>query len=365
MTARERGNPARTSPIFLPDFCKPSMALAVVLVAELTAILIVLGRRSTHEQFWIDLGRTSLFLLWVGLGSAALLCLLRPRLANVRARFAGLVSFAVMTGCAVLVAEAAYWLGQWWSARTGAVSTLFPDAHREFVLRTAGVAAIVSGLLLRYFYVSFEWKRNVQSEARARVNALQARIRPHFLFNSLNTIAALTRSDPERAEEAVEDLADLFRATLHDERSRIPLKEELELARIYQRIEQLRLGSRLKVEWRIDSLPLRVRVPSLIVQPLLENAIYHGIEPSPDGGTVNITGEVKNGRVAIKVSNPLPVDPTPRRQQGNRIALDNIRERLELAYPGRSRLTIDAEHDRFDVTLEFPEESNGDENSHR
>ena len=147
--------------------------------------------------------------------------------------------------------------------------------------------------------------------------------------------------------------------------SRIPLKEELELARIYQRIEQLRLGSRLEVEWRIDSLPLRVRVPSLIVQPLLENAIYHGIEPSPDGGTVNITGEVKNGRVAIKVSNPLPVDPTPRRQQGNRIALDNIRERLELAYPGRSRLTIDAEHDRFDVTLEFPEESNGDENSHR
>jgi two-component system sensor histidine kinase AlgZ len=365
MNRGEHDKPVRQSPIFLPDFCKPAIVLAVVLIAELTAMLIVLGRRSVHEQFWIDLAQTSLFLLWVGLGSAALLCLIRPRLVNVRARYAGIVSFAVMTGCAVLVAEAAYWLGQWWSGRTGAVSTLFPDAHLEFVLRTAGVAAIVSGLMLRYFYVSFEWKRNVESEARARVNALQARIRPHFLFNSMNTIAALTRSDPPRAEEAVEDLADLFRATLHDARSRIPLKEELELARIYQRIEQLRLGDRLAVEWHIDTLPLRARVPSLIVQPLLENAIYHGIEPSPAGGTVDITGTQQNGRVRITVSNPVPADPRPRRQKGNRIALDNIRERHDLAYPDRAELIIDTGDDRFEVTLAFPAEDNGDESTDR
>ena len=365
MTKSEREKPVATSPIFLPDFCTPGMVLAVVLVAELTAMLIVLGRSSVAEQFWIDLARTSLFLLWVGLGSAALLCVIRPRLADVKARYAGLVSFVIMTGCAVLVAEAAYWLGQWWSGRTGAVSMLFPAAHAEFVLRTAGVAAIVSGLLLRYFYVSFEWKRNVESEARARVNALQARIRPHFLFNSMNTIAALTRSEPARAEEAVEDLADLFRATLHDARSRIPLKEELELARIYQRIEQLRLGPRLVVDWQIETLPLRVRVPSLIVQPLLENAIYHGIEPSPDGGTVNVTGKTAGDRIHIAISNPLPPAPAPRRQEGNRIALQNIRERLELAYPGRAQLKIDSGHDRFEATLIFPGEEAGGKNTDR
>jgi two-component system, LytTR family, sensor histidine kinase AlgZ len=144
--------------------------------------------------------------------------------------------------------------------------------------------------MLRYFWVAAQWRRNVEAEARSRIRALQARIRPHFLFNSMNTIAALTRSDPARAEEAVEDLADLFRASLSDATSTVTLKEELELSRIYQRIEQHRLGDRLAVEWRIKALPLRARIPALSVQPLLENAIYHGIEQLAGGGTVVVEG---------------------------------------------------------------------------
>ena len=116
---------------------------------------------------------------------------------------------------------------------------------------------VVTALALRYFYVTHEWRHNVELQAKARVHALQARIRPHFLFNSMNTIAALTRSNPARAEEAVQDLADLFRANLNEKRNQIPLAEEIDVARTYQRMEQLRLGDRLRVDWKIDSLPHR------------------------------------------------------------------------------------------------------------
>jgi two-component system sensor histidine kinase AlgZ len=171
----------------------------------------------------------------------------------------------------------------------------------------------------------------------------------------MNTIAALTRSDPQRAEEAVEDLADLFRATLRDSHSPLRLKEELELSRIYQRIESLRLGERLQVRWDVGELPMRAFVPGLTVQPLLENAIYHGIEPLEHGGTVTVTGRVIGTVIELIVSNPV----APRRaggeeRAGNRLALDNIRQRIELAYGARGSLTIDQQPDRYSVTVRFP-----------
>jgi two-component system sensor histidine kinase AlgZ len=184
------------------------------------------------------------------------------------------------------------------------------------------------------------------------VHALQARIRPHFLFNSMNTIAALTRSNPGRAEQAVQDLADLFRATLSDKRDTITLAEELEVARTYQRMEQLRLGARLQVEWKTASLPDSALVPGLMIQPLLENAIYHGIEPRAEGGTVTITGEVSGGLVTIVVRNPL--DPSPGMREGNRLALANIRERLGLMYGERALMKSGRFDDEYIVTLRFP-----------
>ena len=131
------------------------------------------------------------------------------------------------------------------------------DDHWTFLVRNAGITFVVTALALRYFYVTHEWRHNVELQATARVHALQARIRPHFLFNSMNTIAALTRSNPARAEEAVQDLADLFRANLNEKRNQISLAEEIDVARTYQRMEQLRLGDRLRVDWKIDALPTR------------------------------------------------------------------------------------------------------------
>jgi two-component system sensor histidine kinase AlgZ len=200
--------------------------------------------------------------------------------------------------------------------------------------------------------VAHEWRKSVELRAAARVHALQARIRPHFLFNSMNTIAALTRSNPARAEAAVQDLADLFRATLSDKRDTITLAEELEVARTYQRMEQLRLGGRLHVEWKTDPLPALALVPGLLIQPLLENAIYHGIEPRAEGGTVTISGEVSGGLVTIVVRNPL--DPAPGEHDGNRLALANIRERLELMYGERALIKAGRFDAEYIVTLRFP-----------
>jgi two-component system sensor histidine kinase AlgZ len=169
----------------------------------------------------------------------------------------------------------------------------------------------------------------------------------------MNTIAALTRSNPARAEDAVQDLADLFRATLSEKRNEIALAEEIAVARTYQRMEELRLGSRLQVVWNVDSVPSRAQVPGLMLQPLLENAIYHGIEPRPSGGTVTVTGEYKQGTITIVVRNPLPADDVTVRD-GNRLALANIRERLELMYGERATIKAGRFDAEYIVTIRFP-----------
>jgi two-component system sensor histidine kinase AlgZ len=338
---------------YLPDFCRADAVLVVVLVATLLAIVLALARHSGRGDFWMELARTALYLLWIGLLCAAVLCRSRPWLLRRTQRESSLIALGLIVATVAVVSEATWWLGRWWEGRIGAASGVFPMRHWAFLLPNLGIAAIVGAVTLRYFHVAHEWRRSVEVEAGSRIRALQARIRPHFLFNSLNTIAALTRSQPALAEEAVEDLADLFRISLSESRTKITLREELEVARLYQRIEQLRLGERLKVRWQVASLPADAIVPSLMLQPLLENAICHGIEPLPGGGTVVVDGRCDDEDVAIEISNP--VSETARSvRSGNRMALDNIRQRLELAFPGRARVDVQDGGDEYRVTLRFP-----------
>jgi two-component system sensor histidine kinase AlgZ len=231
---------------------------------------------------------------------------------------------------------------------------LFPQNRWEFLSRNLAIGGLVCAAVLRYFYVTHQWRSNMEKEAQSRIIALQARIRPHFLFNSMNTIAALTRVDPAAAERAVEDLADLFRASLSNPGESITLEQELEIARVYQRMEEQRLGERLSVDWQIDGIPMDTRVPGLTIQPLLENAIYHGIEPLVEGGVVTIEGESLDEMVTITVTNPLSTDHSRRAGQGHKIALDNIRQRLELAYGNKARLEVDQAADSFRVLVGFP-----------
>ena len=223
---------------------------------------------------------------------------------------------------------------------------------------------MVSGLVLRYIYIQHQWRQRVRRESEARIQALQARIRPHFLFNSMNTIASLIQVRPDTAEEVVEDLADLFRGALNDNRD-TDLATELDLVQRYFRIEQLRLGDRLQLEWRIDDLPRDARVPLLILQPLVENAVYHGIQPLPDGGTGVVTGGREDGRVWIQVDNPVPPKGTARPGPGNRMAQENIAQRLRFLYGGRARFEAGREGDRYRVRLTFPYQRGGDESPDR
>ena len=339
---------------FLPDFCGSRTTLAMVLIVELVAFVLALARQPITHIFWIDLAALSMFLLWLGLGCATVLCRATPWLRKQSTAKASTVALALMSGVVALVSEVVYQLGAYFSGGAPAILDVFPEHHTLFVLRNVAIGFVVGAVALRYFYVSAEWKRTIELEAQARIRALQARIRPHFLFNSMNTIASLTRSDPLKAEQAVEDLADLFRANLSDAKQRIRLGEELDVARVYQRIEELRLGKRLQVQWEIEGLPMDAMVPSLLLQPLLENAIYHGVERLAEGGTVRIVAQAKDDLIRLAVTNPVADNAAANGREGNRLALDNIKQRLELAWPGRSSVTVETPPGSYSVTLQFP-----------
>ena len=248
------------------------------------------------------------------------------------------------------VSEMAFWL----MVSSQAFTAINSGQHLQFLLRSLSISAVIAAVVLRYLFVQHQWRVQLQAETRSRIQALQARIRPHFLFNSMNTIAALTRSRPETAEEAIQDLADLFRASLNNTQERTTLAEELTLARRYLNIEGLRLGDRLQVEWDMDSVPPDTRVPPLILQPLLENAIYHGIEPLPGGGLIRVAGAVDRGKVAITITNPVSGQGVGS-HEGNRIALDNIRQRLGLAFGPGAGLEAVSTGDEYRVNIHFPE----------
>jgi two-component system sensor histidine kinase AlgZ len=337
----------------LPDLCTPLAVFGVVLASQLLALLLTLAGQPGWRAFYSTLAQTALLLLWIGLISAAALCRLRGWLARFRVLEGSVATFLVIMACVVLVSEAAFWTGRMLGAGPDTGGGWFPVDHLGFLARNLAIGALLTAPLLRYFYVSQQWQQNVRREAESRLNALQARIRPHFLFNSMNTIAALTRVSPTAAEQAVEDLADLLRASLRDGRQLIPLREELEIARVYQRMEQHRLGERLDVQWQLGELPAEAEIPGLTIQPLLENAIYHGIEPSPRPGVIEVRGESANGRVRISVRNPT-ADGVEAARPGHRLALDNIRERLALAFGERGSLRVEITPGHFMVTIEFP-----------
>jgi two-component system, LytTR family, sensor histidine kinase AlgZ len=343
--------PARR--LLLPDFCTPRAVLLILTIVTLTALLLTLAGTGFDQHFWSDLAGRLLFLVWIGLPGAGLLCALRQQIAIRSVAFGTLLVLALVTALVALVSEIAFLLMTSSSLGTFGLLAYSPGEHWTFLARNLAIGLIVCGLALRYSYVTQQWRSNVEGEARARVDALQARIRPHFLYNSMNTIAALTRTDPARAEDAVLDLADLFRASLKEQHGLITLAEELDAARIYQRIEKLRLGDRLQVQWNVDALPPRALVPALTLQPLLENAVRHGIENLAAGGTVTVEGSATDGVLLLTVRNPMPLD-NPQRGDGHGLALPNIRERFALLFGARASVTAQREGDGFVVQLRWP-----------
>lgn len=339
------GQPGAQPPAnFLPNFCSLRSAFVVVVSAELLAVVLAFAGDAPLMEFWQSLALRSLYVQWVAVLAAVLLCALRGRTAGRSHMIAGLMAWAVITLTAAAVALTAVHL----------VPQAEPFDPATAVLRSVAVAAIVAALLLRHLYHVHQQQEREVAASRARFEALQARIRPHFLFNSMNTIAQLTRADPALAEEVVQDLSDLFRATLADAERMTTLATEFELTRSYLRIEGQRLGERLRVGWDLEDLPADARVPMLVLQPLVENAVYHGIEPAPDGGTVTIAGRYRRGKVNLSVRNSLPPAGCTSVRPGNQMAVENVRSRLAVRYGDEASLTVGRVDGEYQVRISLP-----------
>jgi two-component system sensor histidine kinase AlgZ len=217
-------------------------------------------------------------------------------------------------------------------------------------VRAVLLAMATAALLLAYFELRSRALSPAQAEAR--LAALNARIRPHFLFNSLNAVLSLIRARPQQAEAALESLSDLFRAAMRDPSELVSLADEIDLGRQYLELEKLRLGERLHVDWQLAGVPMDLPIPPLMLQPLLENAVYHGIEPSPEGSTVTVAIQVAGEELRIVISNPTAGQL--QHAAGNQMALANIRERLALYYDLEARLETEVGDHRYDVRITLP-----------
>ena len=209
--------------------------------------------------------------------------------------------------------------------------------------------ALLSGVIVAVLVLRA--KGRMPADTTARLAELQARIRPHFLFNSLNSAIALVREDPGKAETLLEDLSELFRHALVDRGDAVTLAEEVAVARRYLAVEQVRFGERLQVEWSIDPRAGSARVPALFLQPLVENAVKHGVEPSPTGAQVKVTTQRRGSVVVIKVTNTVPAGQG---RPGNGVAQDNVRDRLRLMHDVQAQFQTALIDGLYQVRMEVP-----------
>ncbi len=334
---------ARPDHFVIPELCNTAALALLILFSQLLVVVLLFAG---GDISWVRFGLMSLFVQWIALVSAGLLCALRRVAVNLGVALGALLAFGVVMVVTLLVGLTAEW-----------VLDRGPGAMARQVGQLV-IAGIITGLVLRYFYVQQRLRLQEQSELQARIQALQSRIRPHFLFNSMNIIASLIAVDPDTAESVVEDLSELFRASLNETGNQVPLSDELDLCERYLRIEGLRLGDRLQLDWQVSAPQPGVKIPLLTLQPLLENAIYHGIQPLPEGGKITVKVQYEEQDVVIQVINPMPGADAQRASEGNRMALQNIRSRLNVLYGSRGQLHT-SEEDRgqsqlFVTTLRFP-----------
>ncbi len=336
---------------FLPDFGSFGMAIRFILLAEMIAIIITIGRNAVFdEQAWQDLNLLSAFAIAISLCSVLMLKLTAPLLRRIPVVVGSILVVLLMLIVTVLGTDAMIFVLH----DLGLITERWPPWRESLIVRSLMVAAIISTLGVRYFIIQHRAKIEARAQQEARMQALQSRIRPHFLFNSLNSVASLTRSNPEKGEAVLHDLADLFRVLLADARKLVPFSAEREISRQYLEIEKLRLGDRLDVVWNVSNIPRSAQIPALTLQPLLENAIYHGIEPRFAGGTIKIDmwaeGEVLN----IMISNPLPEIPKKARGKGNKIAQENTRQRLVTQFGNAASLQAFEEGGQYHVKIKMP-----------
>ena len=320
----------------LPDFRNLGVIARVLVGVHLLAFGAVLAAASGWDDLLERLMRAAGFVEPILLASLLALVVLSPLLMRIR-YLAGVG--AVLGLVLVITALAQHGVARVYGVPVG-----------DELLQALLLAGIATLMLLGYLRLAT--KAYSPALAEARLQALQARIRPHFLFNSLNAVLSLIRRDPVRAERALEDLADLFRTLMSDARQFVHLADEIALLERYASIEQLRLGERLRIVWELDAAPADAILPPLVLQPLLENAVYHGVEPSTEPAEVVVRIAQRGNRLHVLIENPYSEQHV--HHAGNRMAIENIRERLMLFFDAEARLEARTEGKRYIAEVVMP-----------
>ena len=334
----------RPAGVYPPTFCNWRLLLAVMVITEVSVILVGLGPGGYPGWRWFL--TASVYAQWMALFCASGLCISSGWTRRFSTDGAWVFSWLIVLFLSMIFSFAA-WLGAGISS-----PGLLQDDVGMFVIKNMFAVGLVALVFFRYLVMRARWKAELMAQAEARVQALQARIQPHFLFNSLNTIASLVHDDPDNAEAATLDLADIFRGSMRRADQLISLEEELKLARQYLDMEKRRLGDRLQIDWRVEELPRGASVLPLMLQPLLENAVAHGIQARPEGGVLSLYGRGESDRVVITIGNPLAPEGVETRGHG--MAIRNIRERLALAWGSRAELFTNQDNERFYAVMVVP-----------
>jgi two-component system, LytTR family, sensor histidine kinase AlgZ len=319
------------------DVCRGALALRALLAVNGAVLLAVLAGADTTELALAALGPAVAAGLTGTLAWLALVCALRRPLVRLAPAPRGAALMALGAVLAPLACAPLFWL-----------QLLEPRPLRLVALPLTGAAMALAMAL----WLQWREGQRTPADARARLAELQSRIRPHFLFNTLNTAVSLVRTDPARAEGVLEDLAELFRVALADSgNGSVTLASELELARRYLAIESLRFGDRLRLEWQLDPQADAARLPPLVLQPLLENAVRHGVEPAEAGGLVRVRTRVRLGRVEITIDNTIGSAAS---RPGHGLALANVRERLRLLHDLDAQFDVHQGDGRHRVRIVVP-----------
>ncbi|MFC3717077.1 sensor histidine kinase [Luteimonas soli] len=323
---------------------RPPALITVVLAGEALALMLALASGRPGARM-LQFGLASLGIQWVAVGTLCMLYLLRRPLSRLTASVLAWVCLGLLLAMTLLVASAAWALLD--------LSAGLDQGALSFMLRMLGIALVVGLLALMAFQNYSEATRLAVRAKQSELEALQARVRPHFLFNTLNSGIALVRQRPEQAEELLLGLSDLFRAALarpHD----VALGEELALVRRYLEIEAVRFGPRLRVTWRLPEPLPELAVPALSVQALVENAVRHGIERSPEGGGIDIEVAVEGDEAVIEVRNALGTAGNDDARAGHSIGLQATRARVQASTGGRGSVESGREGEAFVARMRLP-----------
>jgi two-component system, LytTR family, sensor histidine kinase AlgZ len=338
-------------PALLPDFGSFGLVPRLILLAELIAVIITIGRNDNfNANAWQEFNLLSACALTISLCAVVVLKLITPLLKHLSAPVASLLVLTLMLLVTAFATDGLIFALH----DLGYVAERMPSWRESLIVRSMLIALIVSAIGLNHLIARQKRALDEKSQQEAKMQALQSRIRPHFLFNSLNSVASLTRSDPARAEAVLHDLADLFRVLLADARKLVPISAEREISRQYLEIEKIRLGDRLQIKWNVGNLPRSAQIPALTMQPLLENAIYHGIEPRFAGGTIKIDMWTEGETLNIMISNPLPDVRKSPHGKGNKLAQENTLQRLKTQFGDRAAMQAFEEGGQYHVKIKMP-----------